>query len=117
MLDALNVGDAHQLRGPAEIGAHSRRSNPRDRSAATHQPSREGGLSRLHFGRIRFAGQHGLIEQQSAVGGNDVTERNLNDIAGNKVSRRSVAPGAVAFDARRQRQALLEKRQGGARLS
>jgi hypothetical protein len=41
-----------------------------------------------------------LIEQQRAVddedvGGNDVPERNLDDIAGNEVGRRAINPGAA----------------------
>jgi len=63
-----------------------------------------------------------LIEQQRAVddedvGGNDVPERNLDDIAGNEVGRRAINPGAVAPDARRQCQAPLEKRQSGVRAT
>ena len=79
LLGALDVGDAHQLRRPPEIGARSRRRYPRDRPAATNEASSESGLPALHFGRDRFSGQHGLIEQQRAVddedvGGHDVPE-------------------------------------------
>jgi hypothetical protein len=82
------VGDADQLRRPSEIGARSRRRYPRNCRAATNEAASEGGLSALHFDWDRFAGQHGLIEQQRAVDDedicrNDFPERNLDDIAGN----------------------------------
>jgi hypothetical protein len=79
LLGALDVGDTHQLRRLPEIGARSRRRHPRDRTAATNEAARKGGPFGLHFGWDRFAGQHGLIEQQRAVddedvGGHDVPE-------------------------------------------
>jgi hypothetical protein len=62
------MGGADELRGAAELGARSGCRDLRHRLAAPHQCSRICLHARAGFDRYRFAGEHGLVEQDFALG-------------------------------------------------
>ena len=62
------MGGADELRGAAELGARSGRRDLRHRLAAPHQRAGEGLHARAGFDRHRFAGEHGLVEQNLSAG-------------------------------------------------
>jgi hypothetical protein len=73
------MGGADELRGAAEFGVRSGRRNLRHRLATPYQCSRICLHARAGFDWHRFAGEHGLVEQDLALGqvhirGNHATE-------------------------------------------
>ncbi len=57
------MGSAHKLRGAAELGARSSRRDFRHRLAAPYQRPGIGLHAGAGFDGDRFAGEHGLVEQ------------------------------------------------------
>jgi hypothetical protein len=79
LLRTSDMGGADELRSAAELGARSGRRNLCHRLAAPYQCSRIGLHTRAGFDWYRFAGQHGLVEQDFTLGevhirGNHATE-------------------------------------------
>ena len=99
LLRADDMGGAHELRGAAELGARSGRRDLRHRLAAPYQRSGEGLDARAGFDGNRFAGEHGLVEQDFSPGEchirrDHAAERQLHHVArhqlggGDRSSRR-----------------------------
>ena len=66
LLRAHDMGGADELRGAAELGARAGRRDLRHRLAAPHQRPGIGLHARAGFDGDRFAGEHGLVEQDFA---------------------------------------------------
>ena len=63
LLGAHDMRGADEFRGAAELGARSGRRDLRHRLAPAHQRSGKGLHARAGFDGHRFAGKHGLVEQ------------------------------------------------------
>ena len=62
------MGGADEFSGAAELGARSGRRDLRHRLAAPYQRPRIGLHARAGFDGYRFAGEHGLVEQDFSSG-------------------------------------------------
>ena len=117
LLGADDMGGADQLRGAAELGARAGRRDLRHRLAAPHQRPGIGLHARAGFDGHRFAGEHGLVEQDFAAGeahirGDHAAERQLHHIARHQLGRGHGLPRAVAPDRRVQREPRLQRGEG-----
>ena len=116
MRDAFGLFD--QMRGLAEIGVHAGRGDKAGHLALFGDRAGISVVADLLVHRKRFPGQGRLIDaeigalDQLHVGGNDIAEFYQHDVARNQQPRLDVLPDAVALDARLERQALLEQRDG-----
>jgi hypothetical protein len=80
------MSGADEFRGAPEFGVCASRRHRGHRLTAPHQRTGVGFHARTRFDRHRFAGEHGLIEQDFSrgevhVGSNHATERKFHHIA------------------------------------
>ena len=104
------MGGADQLRGAAEFRARAGGGDHAHRLAAPHQRAGIGLHARAGFERHRFAGEHGLVEQdlaggQAYVGRHHGTERQLHHVVRHQFGCGQALPASVAADGRGQREA------------
>jgi len=110
------MGCADQLGSAPEFGARAGRRDFRLCFPAADQGAREGLKTGAGFDRDRFAGQHGLVEQDFStrelhVGRYYAAERELHQVPRHKVRRGHSFPGAVASHGRGQREARFQGRE------
>src|ERR1019366_3954983 len=113
LLRAHRVSGANELRSPPELGSRPGRGDLGDSFTSPHQCSGVGLPAWTRFNGHRFAGEHGLVDENGAlykanVRGDDSAQRQLHDVTDHEVCRWDDDPESVSAYRRRKSESRPE---------